>query len=927
MGVQQTANYKLSKPDKGTREWDVYLNQNADALDAELQRQKGEDSRIDTYYKGEVSRVDTRINNIVAASGSANTEVQDARLGADNVSRPTLGALVREIHGQQINSNRQAMTLNQRQNIVNTSQATPINVLNIRGRTLVNLGAQTVLDPAKTYLFYTNGRGGIKLAGESVFTYGYKAFTGQSSATFGLRDDFKGKVAGSTVEAPHITKYGNWSTIQPPSSFTSELPQFRYDNISILDGTAWPHDLNNKTSGSISQQLFSFDLVQIVERKYGIGFFAGCATLADKVARLKTKLTKIQPNWYGYGSGPAGNKVYFDWWRSGSNSYGGTPAYHTNGVPSKLYKTILNDGSGNLPMAIDSNGFVYCIAYADAGDGTTAGIVYTDFIELEVEHAVESYPYKAGSRLYEITAAEKTYIDGLTTAARDAYIADKYPFVQDVKQIYAPYIEKKGKNLIPPFTQWDTIYSEFAITGPYEATLNATADFREMNVWIPVIGGQTYSFVLESDRASSDFNVLTRQYQSDKTTFIQTPAAQGATFTFIAPSNCGWIQLAVRNNAGRLGYFQLKNMRMNLGFTDLGFELQNNDVIYFPDIVLAGNIDGSVRDLLTEREGRYFKSKRWVTDLILDGSLPWVTSVDQTGYKIVKVPSTAQQPFTTNMSSVKYNGIPLKTTSTFTNVLSDFVFVDSSFICVGISDVDSGWGEAYAAPTTAEIQAFFNGWTAKTVDTNGKPTAWKSIMDGTDAPTQTLAYVSANKAPNYTPYKVSYQLSTTTEEEITPEGSVSLHQGGNVVTLGEAVMVREKATPATVNGTTLINHLPTASTWLKNKASKILAVYRNGVLDKKWEIVTNTTDSYGTQRARITNVADYDVAAEYTVTYVIQEKEKFSASNLDAYGEYDTSLKNVVNDNQRDITDIKQATSANVRSIAELYKRIKAIGG
>ena len=68
MAVIITNNYGLSKPTRGTRNWDTYLNENTDVIDIELKRQKDKDTALDS-----------RIDNIVASAGTSNTEIVDAR--------------------------------------------------------------------------------------------------------------------------------------------------------------------------------------------------------------------------------------------------------------------------------------------------------------------------------------------------------------------------------------------------------------------------------------------------------------------------------------------------------------------------------------------------------------------------------------------------------------------------------------------------------------------------------------------------------------------------------------------------------------------------------------------------------------------------------------------------------------------------------
>ena len=80
MAISLTTNYNLNKPNKGTRNWDTYLNSNMDIIDVELKRQKDVDTSTNT-----------RIDNIVAQSGTSNTEIVDARNSTEkNITYVTL---------------------------------------------------------------------------------------------------------------------------------------------------------------------------------------------------------------------------------------------------------------------------------------------------------------------------------------------------------------------------------------------------------------------------------------------------------------------------------------------------------------------------------------------------------------------------------------------------------------------------------------------------------------------------------------------------------------------------------------------------------------------------------------------------------------------------------------------------------------------
>lgn len=86
MAIVTTNNFGLSKPTRGARSWDTYLNEDMDIIDIELQRQKDKDTALDS-----------RINNIVSSAGTSNTEIVDARNSALKVKTfTTLDARIEE---------------------------------------------------------------------------------------------------------------------------------------------------------------------------------------------------------------------------------------------------------------------------------------------------------------------------------------------------------------------------------------------------------------------------------------------------------------------------------------------------------------------------------------------------------------------------------------------------------------------------------------------------------------------------------------------------------------------------------------------------------------------------------------------------------------------------------------------------------------
>lgn len=205
---------------------------------------------------------------------------------------------------------------------------------------------------------------------------------------YNITSNFTGKVSGSTVENPNKSFRNSNTSLGVPSFFTTELlsdnGSLSYQKIYDLDGTLFTQ--TNSSNGNISQQLFSFDLIEILERQFGKVVWQGKYLLADKVSIAKTIITNIQFDWYGYGSSTSGNKATLQ-------AFGGgawfSPTFHTANTPTKLSEITV---MGSVGYVVQPDGFVYYLANAEASNGTIASVLNTDYAELKltVNSAIEN---------------------------------------------------------------------------------------------------------------------------------------------------------------------------------------------------------------------------------------------------------------------------------------------------------------------------------------------------------------------------------------------------------------------------------------------------------------------------------------------------------------------------------------------------------
>ncbi len=240
-------------------------------------------------------------------------------------------------------------------------------------------------------------------------------FVDQSNA------NFSGKVSGSTTTNPHIAKRGAPNSLTNPATNTPILSELintsEYDGVSTLNGSITASGGSATTLNAIGQQLFSFNLIEHIQRTYGT--IPG-ATTADKVAWLKLNLSKLTFNWWGFGSSAGGSKASITMWNAGSTVWHGNAVVNSTATIALRQFSRSSDNSPALANYIDANGFVHFLAYAEASDGTTASVINTDYVELNVELSTDIKSGLANATQSSAglqSGADKTKLDGISAGA------------------------------------------------------------------------------------------------------------------------------------------------------------------------------------------------------------------------------------------------------------------------------------------------------------------------------------------------------------------------------------------------------------------------------------------------------------------------------------------------------------------------------
>jgi hypothetical protein len=547
----------------------------------------------------------------------------------------------------------------------------------------------------------------------------------------------------------------------------------------------------------------------------------------------------------------------------------------------RLWNGTLADKSS--PYITDSTKFN--IAYCKVSPNEMVGATDIDVRVISNQASTNQYFYSDGWRVYEIDQATYNKIDVDPEYTGDK-LAEKFPYVDSVQPIQNPYLIRRNRNLIPPFTQWN-LHANARMKSPYELELTASGIDQRSTVDIDVIPNTDYTISIEGNGAFA-LDMMTG--------FINLPEV----YSFNSGNRTS-IRLVFSNSS--TGTFTFTNPMLNIGSTALPFEPYQEDYLFI-ETKLHSSINGTIYDELIPTDTGYEKLKKF-KEVVLDGSLWWNFYLDYSGAKGIQVDLgvPAISAVSSSHSVVKNDGRIL--INKIQAVADSFWFDDGSgnkVFRIAISDTDSGWGETYT-PTPQEIQAYFNGWKMNngTFGTpyNGTGTKtwvpWSATSNTgavTTVPTTSSTDIT-NKVFDY--YKLVYQLATPVREPVRYEGAISLKEGRNIVELGSGVIVRERVSPALASNTRYyINNtddLSLKSANLKYTNAYILNVLRNQNKDFAWGAnFKNTNSGY---RVSIAN-GDFDPTAVYEVTYLVLGKYLFTVNPIDLLGSYEPNLNKAV---------------------------------
>jgi hypothetical protein len=557
-------------------------------------------------------------------------------------------------------------------------------------------------------------------------------------------------------------------------------------------------------------------------------------------------------------------------------------------TPSKKYIAVADVKNGNTSkVAISINGIAGAngndVAAASAFAPSVVRFAATDFFHIVTVTGTgnSGSTFNMDSvRVYEVSDTDYAAAASYTAAQAAA----KWPYVDSVMPVRNPYAIRYGENLLPSFYGWTSASGKMVVNSQYNASFTRSGAGQNMYIDVNGIGGQAYTFTINSDVAAT----CEIQFYDKNLATVGSPVIKNDNLCqFTAPPGTAVIRVVLYTLSGVSGTVTFTNPMLNIGSTAKPFKPREDSMLALQTDLYADPVTGDNADTVYERDGQYFKSKKW-RGMTLDGNLAWALGEGSpaSGNKQVKVSGLAVGAVAGSGIGTKYDGKLLPQGSTGSSTDTNAVTAVGE-IYLGIPAVDSGWADGYT-PTQDEIKAYFLGWnmyywngTSAELYNNQGPKSWRKINNH-GATTSTLPTTQIEPGLSkdgrfvyWEPYKLVYQLATPTVEPIVSEGKLTFTEGDNQVEVGTGIVLREPSKPvpyqegAQITNRWAMNKLTSSSpNPFKNLPRKALQVYGNGFSEPFNTGTTgDLTNWYG--GVYIDQLYAYTPEKSYSVTYLM----------------------------------------------------------
>lgn len=538
-------------------------------------------------------------------------------------------------------------------------------------------------------------------------------------------------------------------------------------------------------------------------------------------------------------------------------------------------------------------------------------------------------------RVYEISEEihAKINIDEEYTGDK---LAEKYPYVDDIKCVENPYVECKENLLEGHFvngTFHDSTGEDFI-----DSTLGELEKRVSILRKIPIEKGAEYTFDTSS-LCNSNKKLLYALFKDGnrvgELNVIELQDVNKVTFTNIGGD---FLRFAVGNidNSPISPSAVFHKITLTKGSTPKTYDECHNSRLMLETKLYDGE------KITRDNSGRYIKNSEW-DEHILD--VNYVTGIyagtGRVGFKEVNFKNLPFITLTGSLNSymIAYNGELIPNKYGTSPIPNNSYSTGQDKIWLTLPNNLTGWGDSYT-PTEEEIRAFFLGWkmfgdadASKNYETTSTSKGWVKLWCGigtkhATAPTISGTHISTCPTvlndQGYTPYRLIYKKETPTTEEIKTHGSLVIRDGVDV-NVGSGLVLGDNVESFLANGKSYVGGANTKSN-VSHRLSEVLKVFDvDGNVLPHINIGRDTAEGYivgGNNQATYTTIVDNDLAdyliyrpdtvtsfpititapqstqeiLERTIEELSNTNEKLSAENRDLHNKIE-SLPQVSNPN------------------------------
>ncbi|MBE0341823.1 hypothetical protein E4V51_12320, partial [Paenibacillus sp. 28ISP30-2] len=282
--------------------------------------------------------------------------------------------------------------------------------------------------------------------------------------------------------------------------------------------------------------------------------------------------------------------------------------------------------------------------------------------------------YADALRLYEISDAEYTALASMTLEQ----IASKYPYVDSVTPVRNPYAIRYGENLLPSFYEWSAAAQAGTATiiEPNQVQLTKSAGLSGFNTQgynVNAVPSTDYTLSVTVDVTNIGGTIGSGAYWNlqafgnngevlaDFTTgpFATSNGTKTMVKSFTTPANTSYLRVIVGLDIAATGTAVFRDVSINIGSAAKPFKPREDAILALQTDLYADPVTGANADTVFERDGQYFKVKRFEIVLLEGSKITAFNGVaNETGFKTI-YPVIAGANYVhvgSGTAAAKYNG-------------------------------------------------------------------------------------------------------------------------------------------------------------------------------------------------------------------------------------------------------------------------------